>query len=96
MIMRRSKMIYFSFVGDNTNDDWEAAFKYLMKSNNMGSNTKSQYEDHQQQEEWLRLQEMRKHTALNNGLGMNQFNMFNGNYLGLMEIDVNYLLKLIL
>lgn len=51
-----------------------------MKSNNMGSSNKSQYEDHQQQEEWLRLQEMRKHTALNNGLGMNQFNMFNGIY----------------
>lgn len=49
----------------------------------MGSSNKSQYEDHQQQEEWLRLQEMRKHTALNNGLGMNQFNMFNGIYFSL-------------
>lgn len=55
--------------GDNSNDDWETAFKYLMKNN-----VSKQAED-QQQEEWLRLQEMRKHSGQNMH---NHFNNFNG------------------
>jgi hypothetical protein len=56
--------------GENTHDDWESAFKYLM-------NNKKHYEDQQQQEEWLRFQEMRKHSS---GLGLNQFNMFGSEF----------------
>lgn len=56
--------------GDNTHDDWESAFKYLMKNKH--------YEDQQQQEDWLRFQEMKKHSSgMSSGLGLNQFNMFN-------------------
>lgn len=58
-----------SISGENTHDDWESAFKYLM-------NNKKHYEDQQQQEEWLRFQEMRKHSNMSSGLGLNQFNMF--------------------
>lgn len=63
--------------GENTSDDWEAAFKYLMKSN-IGKH----YEDQHQQEDWLRFQEMRKHSTggMTSGLGLNQFNMFNSEY----------------
>lgn len=60
--------------GENTHDDWESAFKYLM---NNKSNMSKHYEDQQQQEEWLRYQEMRKHSGMSSGLGLNQFNMFN-------------------
>lgn len=35
------------------------------------------YEDQQQQEDWLRFQELRKHSGMSSGLGLNQFNMFN-------------------
>jgi hypothetical protein len=52
--------------GENTHDDWESAFKYLMKN--------KQYEDQQQQEDWLRFQELRKHSERSSGLGLNQFN----------------------
>lgn len=56
--------------GDNTHDDWESAFKYLMKNKH--------YEDQQQQEDWVRFQEMKKHSSgMSSGLGLNQFNMFN-------------------
>lgn len=63
--------------GENTSDDWEAAFKYLMKSN-IGKH----YEDQHQQEDWLRFQEMRKHSTggMTSGLGLNQFNMFSSKY----------------
>lgn len=55
-------------LGENTHDDWESAFKFLMKN--------KQYEE-QQQEDWLRYQEMRKHSSgMTSGLGLNQF-MFN-------------------
>jgi CCR4-NOT transcription complex subunit 4 len=60
--------------GENTHDDWESAFKYLMKNNN---NISKHYEDQQQQEEWLRYQELKKHSGMPSGLGLNQFNMFN-------------------
>lgn len=63
------KSNFMSISGENTHDDWESAFKYLM-------NNKKHYEDQQQQEEWLRFQEMRKHSNMSSGLGLNQFNMF--------------------
>lgn len=63
--------------GENTHDDWESAFKYLMNNKNMSKH----YED-QQQEDWLRYQEMRKHTGMSSGLGLNQFNMFNSKFDG--------------
>ncbi len=53
------------------NEEWETALKYLMKQSN------KQYEEHNPQEEWLRLQELKK-QSLTNGLRSNQFNMFNG------------------
>jgi hypothetical protein len=53
------------------NEEWETALKYLMKQSN------KQYEEQNPQEEWLRLQELRK-QSLTNGLRLNQFNMFNG------------------
>jgi hypothetical protein len=62
--------------GENTHDDWESAFKYLMNNKN---NMSKHYED-QQQEEWLRFQEMRKHSAASSGLGLNQFNMFSSKF----------------
>lgn len=55
--------------GDNSSDDWETAFKYLMKNN------VTKQAEEQQQEEWLRLQEMRKHTGQNMH---NPYNNFNG------------------
>jgi hypothetical protein len=59
---------------ENTHDDWESAFKYLMKNNN--NNISKHYEEQQQQEDWLRLQEQKKHQG--GGLGANHFNnMFN-------------------
>jgi hypothetical protein len=63
--------------GENTHDDWESAFKYLMKNNN--NNISKHYEqEQQQQEDWLRLQEQKKHQGVSSGLGANQFNnMFN-------------------
>lgn len=46
-----------------------------MKNNN---NINKHYEDQQQQEDWLRFQELRKHSGMSGGLGVNQFNnMFN-------------------
>jgi hypothetical protein len=69
--------------GENTHDDWESAFKYLM-------NNKKHYEDHQQQEEWLRFQEMRKHSS---GLGLNQFNMFGSEFeseIGRLSADIQF------
>lgn len=59
--------------GNEPHDDWESAFKYLMSKNSFNN---KHYEDQQQQEDWLRFQEMRnKHS---NMPGSNQFNnMFN-------------------
>jgi hypothetical protein len=65
--------------GENTHDDWESAFKYLMKNNN--SNNIKHYEDQQQQQEWQRFQELKKHPGMSSGLGLNQFNnMFNSEF----------------
>lgn len=55
---------------DNSHDDWESAFKYL--KNNMSK----QFED-QQQEEWMRFQEMKKHSNMPSGLGSGFNNHFN-------------------
>jgi hypothetical protein len=64
---------------ENTHDDWESAFKYLMKNNN--NNISKHYEEQQQQEDWLRLQEQKKQQGGGGGgggLGANHFNnMFN-------------------
>lgn len=62
--------------GENTHDDWESAFKYLMKNNN--NNISKHYEQEQQQQEDWRIQEQKKHQGVSSGLGANQFNnMFN-------------------
>lgn len=58
--------MFFCLSGENTHDDWESAFKYLMKNKH--------YEDQQQQEDWMRFQEMKKHSGMSSGLGLNQFN----------------------
>lgn len=76
--------------GENTHDDWESAFKYLMKNN-----ISKHYEDQHQQEDWLRYQELRKHSGnQSSGLGLNQFNnMFNSR---LLIIDFKHLLLIFL
>lgn len=62
-----------SFGSNEPHDDWESAFKYLMSKSSFGNN--KHYEEQQQQEDWLRFQEMRKHSNMS---GLNQFNnMFN-------------------
>lgn len=61
--------------GNEPHDDWESAFKYLMSKSSFNNN--KHYED-QQQEEFLRFQEMRKHSNMS---GLNQFNnMFNSEF----------------
>jgi hypothetical protein len=47
--------------GDNSHDDWESAFKYLK------NNFNKHYEDQQQQEDWLRFQEMKKQSGMSSG-----------------------------
>lgn len=32
------------------------------------------------EEDWLRYQELRKHSNMSSGLGLNQFNMFNSKF----------------
>ena len=46
----------------------------------MKNNISKHYEDQQQQEDWLRYQELKKHSGMTSGLGLNQFNMFNSKY----------------
>lgn len=61
-----------SFGSNETQDDWESAFKYLMSKSSFNN---KHYEE-QQHEDFLRFQEMRKHSNMNSG--GNQFNnMFN-------------------
>jgi hypothetical protein len=66
----------FGSMNNEKHDDWENAFKYLMSKSNFNSN--KHYED-QQQEDWLRFQELRKHSNMSRDMaGVNQFNnMFN-------------------
>jgi hypothetical protein len=70
-----------SFNNNEAHDDWENAFKYLMSKSSTNFNNKH-YEEHQQ-EDWLRFQEMRKHSNMSGattagGQGGNHFNsMFN-------------------
>jgi hypothetical protein len=62
--------------GNETHDDWESAFKYLMSKSSFSNN--KHYEEQQQQEDWLRFQEMRKHSNMS---GANQINnMFNSEF----------------
>lgn len=64
-----------SFGSSEPHDDWESAFKYIMSKNSF-----NKHYDEQQQEDWLRFQELRKHpmSSTNSGVGLNQFNnMFN-------------------
>ncbi len=65
------------------NEEWETALKYLMKQSN------KQYEEQNPQEEWLRLQELRK-QSLTNGLRSNQFNMFNGSFFKFLFLFANF------
>jgi hypothetical protein len=58
--------------GDNSHDDWESAFKYLKHNFN------KHYED-QQQEDWLRIQEMKKQSGMSSGFN-NHFNMFGSEF----------------
>lgn len=65
-----------SFSSNETHDDWESAFKYIMSKNTFNKH----YEEQQQQEDWIRFQDMRKVPSIpsSGGLGLNQFNnMFN-------------------
>lgn len=57
-----------SFGTNETHDDWESAFKYIMSKNSFNN----KHYDEQQQEDWLRFQELRKHPVSSSGL--NQFN----------------------
>jgi hypothetical protein len=61
-----------TFGSSEPHDDWESAFKYIMSKNTYNK----QYDE--QQEDWLRFQESRKHpmssTTNNSGVGLNQFN----------------------
>lgn len=62
-----------SFGTNEPHDDWESAFKYIMSKNSFNN----KHYDEQQQEDWLRFQELRKHP-MSSGVGLNQFNnMFN-------------------
>lgn len=61
---------------DNSHDDWESAFKYL--KNNISSS--KQYEDQQQQEEYMRFHEMKKHTNMSGGLGGGFNSNFNNSF----------------
>uniref|UniRef100_U5EUH9 CCR4-NOT transcription complex subunit 4 n=1 Tax=Corethrella appendiculata TaxID=1370023 RepID=U5EUH9_9DIPT len=66
-------------LSDNTSalpltDDWEAAFKYMLRNNS----NKQQSDEH---EELLRMQELQKRNNLiNAGISLPQFNGFNGDY----------------
>lgn len=66
-----------SFGSSEPHDDWESAFKYIMSKNSFNN----KHYDEQQQEDWMRFQESRKHpvsSSTNSGVGLNQFNnMFN-------------------
>jgi hypothetical protein len=68
----------FGSMSNDTTDDWENAFKYLMSKNSSSFNSKHFEEQQQHEHEWLRLQELRKHSSMSSGLGLNQINsMFN-------------------
>jgi hypothetical protein len=70
-----------AFGSNETQDDWENAFKLIITKNSFTKH----YEEQQQHqhEDWLRFQEMKRHPNVSGsgGLGLNQFNnMFNSKY----------------
>lgn len=69
---------------DNSHDDWESAFKYL--KNNISSS--KQYEDQQQQEEYMRFHEMKKHTNMSSGLGGGFNSNFNNSFTSELKLDL--------
>lgn len=62
-----------SFGSNEPHDDWESAFKYLMSKSSFNN---KHYEE-QQHEDFLRFQEMRKHSNMNSGVNQFNGNMFN-------------------
>ena len=78
-----------TFGSSEPHDDWESAFKYIMSKNSF-----NKHYDEQQQEDWLRFQELRKHpmsSTTNSGVGLNQFNnMFNSKSQFLFKFTLFY------